>query len=67
MKLTASVRIAANAHVGKFVCIGLNYVDHAREAGMAIPTEPVVFMKATSAICGLNDDLVLRPDSKKAD
>ena len=42
--------------VGKFVCIGLNYADHAAESGMAVPTEPVIFMKATSAICGPNDD-----------
>ena len=38
--------------VGKFVCIGLNYSDHAAEAGMPVPAEPVIFMKATSAICG---------------
>jgi len=46
--------------VGKFVCIGLNYADHAAESGMAVPEEPVVFMKATSAICG-PDDAVLKP------
>ena len=39
--------------VGKFVCIGLNYSDHAAEAGMKVPSEPVIFMKDTSAICGL--------------
>lgn len=39
------------ANTGKFVCIGLNYSDHAAEAGMAVPSEPVVFIKATSAIC----------------
>ena len=43
--------------VGKFVCIGLNYSDHAAEAGMAIPEEPIVFGKWTSAICGPNDDI----------
>lgn len=43
--------------VGKFVCIGLNYSDHAKEAAMALPTEPMMFLKATSAICGPNDDL----------
>jgi 2-keto-4-pentenoate hydratase/2-oxohepta-3-ene-1,7-dioic acid hydratase in catechol pathway len=53
--------------VGKFVCIGLNYSDHAAESGMAVPTEPVVFMKATSAICGLNDNIVLPRDSSKCD
>jgi 2-keto-4-pentenoate hydratase/2-oxohepta-3-ene-1,7-dioic acid hydratase in catechol pathway len=53
--------------VGKFVCIGLNYSDHAAESGMAVPTEPVVFMKATSAICGPNDNIVLPRDSSKCD
>jgi 2-keto-4-pentenoate hydratase/2-oxohepta-3-ene-1,7-dioic acid hydratase in catechol pathway len=43
------------AGVGKMICIGLNYADHAAEAGMAVPPEPVIFMKATSAICGPND------------
>lgn len=55
------------ADVGKIVCIGLNYVDHAREANMEIPTEPVVFMKATSSICGPNDDVELPRDSRKSD
>nr|WP_319947821.1 fumarylacetoacetate hydrolase family protein [uncultured Shimia sp.] len=55
------------AHVGKFVCIGLNYSDHAEEAGMAIPTEPIVFMKATSAIVGPNDPVVLPRGSVKGD
>lgn len=55
------------AGVGKFLCIGLNYADHAAETGAAIPSEPIVFMKATSAICG-PDDEVLRPrESKKLD
>lgn len=53
--------------VGKFVCIGLNYSDHAVEAGMTIPAEPVVFMKAASSICGPNDDIVLPRRSKKTD
>ena len=43
------------AAVPKFICIGLNYADHAAEAGMRIPSEPIVFMKATSAINGPND------------
>ena len=64
----AGVRIAEPvARVGKFVCIGLNYRDHAEEAGMAIPTEPIVFMKATSAIIGPNDDVELPPASTKSD
>lgn len=53
--------------VGKFICIGLNYSDHAAEAGMALPSEPVVFMKATSAICGPNDEVVIPRGSKKSD
>jgi 2,4-didehydro-3-deoxy-L-rhamnonate hydrolase len=53
--------------VGKFICIGLNYSDHAREAGMAVPTEPVIFMKATSSICGPDDDIAIPRGSKKTD
>lgn len=53
--------------VGKFVCIGLNYSDHAAESGMAIPKEPIVFMKATSSICGPNDDILLPRGSEKTD
>ena len=55
------------AGVGKFVCIGLNYSDHAAEAGMAMPAEPVIFMKATSSICGPDDDVVIPRGSKKMD
>jgi 2,4-diketo-3-deoxy-L-fuconate hydrolase len=55
------------ARVGKFVCIGLNYSDHAAESGMAVPTEPIIFMKATSAIIGPNDDVLLPPTSVKSD
>jgi len=53
--------------VGKFICIGLNYFDHAAEAGMAVPVEPVVYMKATSAICGANDNVMLPRDAQKMD
>jgi len=53
--------------VGKFVCIGLNYSDHAKEAGLAVPAEPVIFMKATSAICGPNDNVVMPKGSTKMD
>lgn len=53
--------------VGKFICIGLNYADHAAEAGMAIPPEPVVFGKWTSAICGPNDPLIIPRGSQKTD
>jgi len=45
--------------VGKFICIGLNYADHAAESGSPVPREPVLFMKATSAICGPNDDVAV--------
>ena len=53
--------------VGKFVCIGLNYADHAAESGLSVPPEPVVFMKATSAIIGPDDDVVLPRESTKTD
>jgi 2-keto-4-pentenoate hydratase/2-oxohepta-3-ene-1,7-dioic acid hydratase in catechol pathway len=53
--------------VGKFVCVGLNYADHAAESGLEVPPEPVLFMKATSAICGPNDDVILPKGSQKAD
>ena len=53
--------------VGKFICIGLNYADHAAESGVALPSEPVVFMKATSAICGPEDDVVIPRGSEKTD
>ena len=55
------------ARVGKFVAIGLNYSDHAKEAGMAAPSEPVVFMKATSCLAGPNDDVVRPRRSTKLD
>lgn len=53
--------------VGKFICIGLNYSDHAAESGMVPPAEPVVFMKATSAICGPNDDVMIPRGATKTD
>ena len=53
--------------VGKFICIGLNYSDHAAESGMAVPAEPVVFMKATSAICGPYDDVIIPRGGEKTD
>ena len=53
--------------VGKFLCIGLNYSDHAAESGMAVPAEPILFMKATSAICGPNDNVVIPRGSQKTD
>lgn len=53
--------------VGKFICIGLNYADHAAESGMELPQEPVVFFKATSAICGPDDAVEIPRNSVKTD
>jgi 2,4-diketo-3-deoxy-L-fuconate hydrolase len=53
--------------IGKFVAIGLNYSDHAKEAGMPIPAEPIVFMKATTCITGPNDDVIQPKNSTKLD
>ncbi|SEB84022.1 2,4-diketo-3-deoxy-L-fuconate hydrolase [Nitratireductor aquibiodomus] len=55
------------AGVGKFVCIGLNYADHAAESKLDLPKEPVVFLKANSAICGPNDTVLIPRDSEKTD
>ena len=55
------------ANVGKLVCIGLNYRLHAQEAGLAIPEEPIIFMKATTSIIGPNDDVMIPRNSKKTD
>ncbi len=55
------------AGTGKFICIGLNYADHAAESGLNVPPEPVIFMKATSAICGPNDPIVIPRGSEKTD
>ena len=58
---------ACVAGTGKFICIGLNYADHAAESGMDVPPEPVIFMKATSAICGPNDPIIIPRGSSKTD
>ena len=58
---------ACVAGTGKFICIGLNYSDHAAETGATVPSEPIIFMKATSAIVGPNDDLILPRGSEKTD
>jgi 2-keto-4-pentenoate hydratase/2-oxohepta-3-ene-1,7-dioic acid hydratase in catechol pathway len=52
---------------GKFICIGLNYSDHAAETGATVPPEPIIFMKATSAICGPNDPILIPRGSRKTD
>lgn len=67
-KLDADVRLgSAVARPGKLICIGLNFSDHAAEAGMDIPAEPIVFMKATSAIVGPNDNVTIPRNSQKTD
>lgn len=66
--LSADERIGpCVANVGKFICIGLNYADHAAETGAAIPEEPIIFMKATSAIIGPNDDVIIPKNAIKPD
>jgi len=66
--LEAGQRIGACVgEIGKFVCIGLNYADHAEESGMPIPDEPVIFNKWTSAVCGPNDDVIKPRGSSKLD
>jgi 2-keto-4-pentenoate hydratase/2-oxohepta-3-ene-1,7-dioic acid hydratase in catechol pathway len=66
--VTGSPRIGACVgRIGKFICVGLNYADHAAESGLAVPPEPVLFMKATSAVCGPNDDVILPRGSLKTD
>jgi len=54
-------------NVGKFICVGLNYADHAAESNLPVPSEPILFMKATSAIIGPNDTVVIPKNSTKAD
>lgn len=67
-EVDSSERIGACVgHVGKFICIGLNYADHAAESGMELPQEPVIFFKATSAITGPNDTVHIPRTSEKTD
>ncbi len=64
----ASTRIGACVgNIGKFICIGLNYADHAAESGLDVPPEPVVFNKWTSAVVGPNDDVIIPRGSVKTD
>ena len=66
--VSPDVRLGACVgNVGKFICIGLNYRDHAAESNMALPTEPIIFFKATSAIQGGNDDVIKPRGSTKMD
>jgi 2,4-diketo-3-deoxy-L-fuconate hydrolase len=67
-KIAADVRLGSPiARPSKIVCIGLNYADHAKETNAAIPTEPVIFLKATSSLCGPFDDIVIPKNSEKTD
>jgi|TARA_R110000851_G_scaffold22036_12_gene65533 2,4-diketo-3-deoxy-L-fuconate hydrolase len=67
-EVAADVRLGpCVGRVGKFICIGLNYSDHAAETGAEVPPEPVIFNKWTSAICGPNDDVEIPRGSKKTD
>ena len=67
-KVDNSVRLGAPlVRPSKIVCVGLNYAKHAAESGMAVPKEPVLFFKATSAIVGPNDDVVIPKGSEKTD
>lgn len=67
-KLDKGIELAAPfQRPSKIVCIGLNYVEHAKESGATPPTEPVVFMKASTSLVGPNDNIVLPKDSKKTD
>jgi 2-keto-4-pentenoate hydratase/2-oxohepta-3-ene-1,7-dioic acid hydratase in catechol pathway len=66
--VTGNPRLGACVgQIGKFICVGLNYADHAAESGLAVPPEPVLFMKATSAVCGPNDDVIIPRGSLKTD
>ena len=67
-RVDSGVRLApAACRPSKIICVGLNYHEHAREQGVEPPKEPVLFLKATTAFCGPNDDLVLPRNSKKTD
>ena len=67
-KVASDTRLGAPvARPSKIICIGLNYADHAKETNATPPTEPVIFMKATSAICGPFDEVVIPKNSEKTD
>ena len=68
LKVEGAPRLGAPVgRVGKIICIGLNYADHAAESGQPVPAQPVIFMKATSAIVGAFDDVMIPPGSEKTD
>lgn len=67
-KIDDSVRLGSPvARPSKIICIGLNYSDHAAEAGMTVPKEPILFFKATTSLCGPNDDVIIPKNSVKTD
>jgi 2-keto-4-pentenoate hydratase/2-oxohepta-3-ene-1,7-dioic acid hydratase in catechol pathway len=67
-KMGSNIRLGSPVcRPSKIVCIGLNYADHAKETNAAVPTEPVVFLKATSSLCGPFDDIIIPKNSEKTD
>ncbi|KIO50848.1 fumarylacetoacetate hydrolase family protein [Flavobacterium hibernum] len=67
-EVDASVRLGSPvARPSKIICIGLNYVDHCKETGAAIPTEPIIFFKSTTSLCGPDDDVIIPKNSVKTD
>ena len=67
-KLQGTVKLDSPvARPSKIVCIGLNYTDHSRETGAKLPSEPVIFLKSTTALCGPDDPIIIPRDSKKTD
>jgi 2-keto-4-pentenoate hydratase/2-oxohepta-3-ene-1,7-dioic acid hydratase in catechol pathway len=67
-RVSSGVRLGACvADVGKFICVGLNYLDHVRETAAAVPAEPVLFMKATSCIAGPSDAIIIPPGASMVD
>jgi len=67
-QLQAGIRLAAPvSQPSKIICIGLNYIDHAKESGMQVPAEPILFFKSTTAIVGPNDNIIIPKSSEKTD
>ena len=66
-KLDSLAPCVSKKSIGKFICIGLNYSDHAAETGMEVPPEPIMFMKATSAVIGPNDNVIIPKKSQQSD
>ena len=68
VKIEKSVRLGPPlARPSKIICIGLNYVDHCKETNAPIPTEPIIFFKSTTSLCGPDDDLIIPKNSEKTD